>query len=330
MNASIKLQRNIALLAFVLLAIKLLAWYWTGSVAVYTDALESIVNVVSGLFGWYSLWLAAKPKDLNHPYGHGKVEFISSAIEGMLIIIAGIAIIYEAIQHWFEPRVIQKLDYGLLLLLATGLINYAVGTYALRKGKRKMSATLQAAGSHLRTDTYSTLGIVLGLFLLKITGWQWLDIAVAVVFAIIILATGYRIMRRSLAGIMDEADIKLLQELIDYLNKHRRPSWIDLHNLRIIQYGHVLHLDGHLTLPWYFTVREAHEEIEALNQLIQDKFGTAVEMFVHVDGCEPYSCPFCCKMDCEVRQHPYQHQLPWTTENVLLNKKHGQEHQPAK
>lgn len=323
MNGAIKLQRNLAFLAILLFAIKLVAWWWTGSVAVYTDALESIVNVTTGLFGWYSLWLAAKPRDLNHPYGHGKVEFISSALEGMLIIIAGLAIIYEAILQWLHPVPVQQLDHGLILLAITAVINYAAGTYALNKGNKQHSATLQAAGSHLRTDTYSTVGIIVGLVLLKVTGWQWLDVAVALLFSGIILITGYRIMRRSLAGIMDEADLKLLRELIQYLDQHRRPAWIDLHNLRIIQYGHVLHLDGHLTLPWYYTVKEAHKEIEALDKLIRDKFGNAIEMFVHVDGCESFSCPICLKADCTARQHPYTHTIPWTTENVLLNKKHG-------
>lgn len=325
MKKSLQLQRNLAFLAILLLGIKLLAWWLTGSVAVYTDALESIVNVFTGLFGWYSLWLAARPRDRNHPYGHGKVEFISSAIEGLLIILAGLAIIYEAGVQWYHPEPIRKLDKGLLLLAFTALINFAVGTYALKTGKSSHSATLQAAGSHLRTDTYSTVGIIIGLVLLKITGWQWLDIAVALFFALVILTTGYRILRRSMAGIMDEADLTLLDELIQYLEKHRRPAWIDLHNLRIIQYGHVLHLDGHLTLPWYFTVREAHEEIDALDKLIRDKFGDAVEMFVHVDGCEAFSCPICLKTDCPVRQHAYTHTIPWTTENVLLNKKHGKE-----
>lgn len=323
MASSVRLQRNIAFLAIALFIIKIIAWWWTKSVSVFTDAMESTVNVATGLIGWYSVWLAGKPRDKNHPYGHGKAEFISSAVEGTLIAIAGVAIIYEAIKHLSHPQQVQQLDWGLVLLGFTAIVNYAAGTYAIQKGKKSKSAALQSSGEHLRTDTYSTIGIIIGLLLLKITGWLWLDAIVAIIFALIILITGYRVMRKSLAGIMDEADLTLLEELIAYLQENRRPQWIDLHNLRMIQYGNVLHLDGHLTLPWYFNVREAHKEIELLDQLIRNKFGDAVELFVHVDGCESFSCSICALKDCPVRQHLFEQLIPWTPENVLQNKKHN-------
>jgi cation diffusion facilitator family transporter len=323
MATPVRLQRNIAFLAIALFLVKIVAWWWTQSVSVFTDAMESTVNVATGLIGWYSIWLAAKPRDKNHPYGHGKAEFISSAVEGTLIIIAGIAIIYEAIESLYHRHEIKQLDWGLALLGFTALVNYGAGTYAIRKGIKEKSAALQAGGRHLRTDTYSTIGIIAGLFLLKITGWQWLDAAVAILFAVIILVTGYRVMRQSLAGIMDEADLKLLEELIAYLQEYRKPQWTDLHNLRMIQYGNVLHLDGHLTLPWYYNVREAHAEIEALDLLIRQKFGDAIELFVHVDGCEAFSCHICALGDCPKRQHNLEQLIPWDTENVLQNKKHG-------
>ncbi len=323
MAAPVRLQRNIAFLAIALFIIKIVAWWWTRSVSVFTDAMESTVNVATGLIGWYSIWLAGKPRDRNHPYGHGKAEFISSAVEGTLIIIAGLAIIYEAIENLIHPQVIKQLDWGLALLAFTAIVNYGAGTYAIKKGIKVKSAALQAGGKHLRTDTYSTIGIIIGLLLLKVTGWQWLDAAIAMLFAIIILVTGYRVMRQSLAGIMDEADLTLLDELIAYLQEHRRPQWIDLHNLRMIQYGNVLHLDGHLTLPWYYNVREAHAEIDALDQMIRKKFGDAIELFVHVDGCETFSCHICALEGCTVRQHALEQLIPWEAENVLQNRKHG-------
>lgn len=322
MTASIKLQRNLAFLAILLFIIKIIAWYWTKSVAVFTDAMESIVNVATGLIGWYSIWLAEKPRDKNHPYGHGKAEFISAAIEGTMIFIAGLLIIYEAISNLAKPHPLQRLDWGLILLASTALINFVAGKYAINHGKKVKSATLEAGGRHLCTDTYSTLGIISGLVLLMITKWLWLDAAVAIVFAIIILVTGYKVLRKSLAGIMDEADIALLEELIAYLQTNRKPEWTDLHNLRMIQYGSTLHLDGHLTLPWYFTVREAHQEIENLDQLIKNKFGGAIELFVHVDGCESFSCRICSLAQCPVRQHPFEQLIVWNAENVLQNRKH--------
>ncbi|KAA5536636.1 cation transporter [Taibaiella lutea] len=322
MTTSIKLQRNLAFLAILLFIIKIIAWYWTKSVAVFTDAMESTVNVATGLIGWYSIWLAQKPKDKNHPYGHGKAEFISAAVEGTMIFVAGLIIIYEAATNLAKPKPLQRLDWGLALLALTALINFIVGKYAISHGKKVKSATLEAGGRHLCTDTYSTVGIIIGLILMMITDWAWLDATVAMIFAVIILVTGYRVLRKSLAGIMDEADLALLEELISYLQTNRKPEWTDLHNLRMIQYGSTLHLDGHLTLPWYFTVKEAHHEIESLDHLIRNKFGDAIELFVHVDGCESFSCKICQLENCPVRQHPFEQIIVWNPENVLQNRKH--------
>jgi divalent metal cation (Fe/Co/Zn/Cd) transporter len=122
---------------------------------------------------------------------------------------------------------------------------------------------------------------------------------------------------------MDEADMQLLDNLIGFLEQHRRPQWIDLHNLRMVQYGTTLHLDGHITLPWYYTVRQAYEEIEALNLMIRQEFGNAIELFLHVDYCEEFSCKICFLTSCQVRLHDPEKRVEWTTENVLQNKKHN-------
>jgi len=322
MPSSVRIQRNIAFLAVFLFIIKIIAWRWTHSVAIFTDAMESIVNVVAGLIGWYSVWLAAKPRDRNHPYGHGKVEFISASIEGTLIIIAGLIIIYEAILKIKHPQQIQKLDWGLILIGFTAVLNYGVGSYAVKHGLSKRSMAVEAAGRHLKTDTYSTGGVIIGLALMWVTGWYWLDTVIALVIAFFILYTGYKVIRKSLAGIMDEADIKLLDDLIRFLNQNRRPSWIDLHNLRMVQYGKTLHLDGHITLPWYYTVRQAHDETEALTLMIRQQFGNAIELFLHVDYCEDFSCKICFLKDCQVRRHAPEKRIQWTTENVLQDRKH--------
>jgi cation diffusion facilitator family transporter len=323
MNATIKLQRNIAFLAMALFLVKIFAWWTTKSVAIFTDALESIINVTTGFIGLYSVWLASKPRDRNHPYGHGKVEFISAAIEGTLISIAGIVIIFEATKGLRHPIFIHQLDTGLLLLAVTAIINGIVGFFAIKHGKSNRSAAVEAAGRHLLTDTYSTSGVIIGLLVLKMTGWLWLDVAIALIIACIVLFTGYKVLRSSLAGIMDEADMKLLEELIAYINENRKPQWTDLHNLRVIKYGNILHLDGHLTLPWYYNVKEAHAEIKALDYLIQQKFEGSVELFVHVDNCEPFSCEICSLKNCPERIKEFRKRIDWTVNNVLQDKKHN-------
>ena len=319
---NLKVQKLIAAISIVLFIIKIIAWYITNSVAILTDALESIVNVVAGLIGVYSLYVSAKPRDIDHPYGHGKVEFISAAIEGTLISVAGFIIIYEAISNLMHPHLIKKLDWGILLVAFTAVVNYVAGSLCVRTGKKNNSLALVASGRHLKSDTYSTIGIIAGLVLLYVTKITWIDSAVAMLFAFIIIFTGYKIIRTSLAGIMDQADEQLLKELVVSLNENRNANWIDMHNLRIIKYGAVLHMDCHLTVPWYFNVHEAHSEVDALSGLVRKKFGESVELFVHSDGCLDFSCPICIKDDCPVRKHAFVEKVEWTMQNILSNKKH--------
>jgi cation diffusion facilitator family transporter len=319
---NLRVQKIIAVLSVLLFATKMVAWYFTRSVAILTDALESIVNVIAGLLGLYTLYVSAKPKDYDHPYGHGKAEFISAAIEGTLITVAGVVIIYEAITHLLHPHPIQQLDFGIMLVAATAIINYVAGVWCERTGSRNNSIALIASGKHLQSDTWSTIGIIAGLLLLMFTKLVWIDSVIAILFALYIIYTGYKIVRSSIAGIMDEADEKLLQQLVAMLNQNRKANWIDLHNLRIIKYGATLHLDCHLTVPWYLNVHEAHAEIDALSELVKHEYGEAVELFVHSDGCLDFSCTVCTKQDCTVRKQPFVHRLDWTMENISSNNKH--------
>jgi cation diffusion facilitator family transporter len=319
---NLRIQQWVVFTALLLFAIKITAYFLTFSVAILTDALESIVNVIAGIIGWYSLYVSAKPRDVDHPYGHGKAEFISAAVEGTLIAIAGLIIIYEAVDHFIHPQPLKKLDYGMYLVASTALINFFVGYNSIRKGKKNNSLALVASGKHLQSDTYSTIGIVIGLALIYFTGYTWIDSAVAIIFAFVIIYTGYKITRSSVAGIMDEADIDLLNSMVTYLNENRRVNWIDLHNLRVIKYGGVLHVDCHLTVPWYLNVNEAHEEIDELIGLIKTRFGESIEFFVHTDGCLEFSCSLCNKFDCPVRRRPFEKRVQWSLQNVLSNKKH--------
>jgi len=320
---NLKVQKWVAGISVVLLVIKFIAYYSTHSVSILTDALESIVNVASGFIGLYSLFIAAKPRDFDHPYGHGKAEFISAAIEGTMIGSAGAIILYKAIQNLIHPVALHKIDYGIILIAFTAVVNFAVGFFCLRTGKKNNSAALIASGKHLQTDTWSTLGIIVGLLLLYFTEYRWIDSLVAILFGGFIMFTGYRIVRSSIGAIMDEADTKLLDHLVQVLNGNRMPNWVDLHNLRVIKYGSVLHVDCHLTVPWFLNVHEAHKEIDSLAELIRKEFGESFELFVHSDGCLPFQCHICGKQDCPERQHNFEKKIIWTLENISKNKKHG-------
>lgn len=319
---NLSVQKWVATVSVILLAVKVIAYYSTHSVSILTDALESIVNVAAGFIGLYSLFIAAKPRDIDHPYGHGKAEFLSAAVEGTLIGSAGAIILYKAIQNLINPVELEKIDYGIILVAITAAVNFLLGYYCLRIGKKNNSAALTASGKHLQSDTWSTLGIVLGLVLLYLTGEKWIDGVVAMGFGLFIIYTGYRIIRSSVAGIMDEADKNLLTKMVALLNANRKPNWIDLHNLRVIKYGSVLHMDCHLTVPWYLNVHEAHREIDALAELVRKEFGESVEFFVHSDGCLPFSCRICDKKECSERKHNFEQRIGWTLENILQNQKH--------
>ena len=319
---NLKIQKYITALAILLFIIKMTAWWLTQSVAILTDALESTVNVAAALLGLYSLYVSAKPRDKEHPYGHGKVEFISSAVEGTAISIAGLYIIYEAVQGLINPKPVTALDKGIILVTVTAIINYAAGYYCIKTGRKNKSLVLVAGGKHLQSDAYTTIGIVAGLILLMITKIWWIDAVLAIIFSVVIIHTGVKIIRESIAGIMDEADEALLKQMVEVLNSKRRINWIDLHNMRIIKYGPKMHIDVHMTMPWYFNINEAHHEVDELCELVNSKFSELVEIDVHNDGCLPANCPICHKGDCPVRQALWQKTIHWTPENVRQNSKH--------
>ncbi len=317
-------QKWVALVSVVLLVVKYLAYYYTQSVAILTDAMESIVNVIAGFVGLYSLYLAAKPRDWNHPYGHGKAEFLSAGIEGVLMGIAGILIMYESIYKLIHPTQVQKIDLGILLVASTAIINFVMGSICIIQGKKSKSIALETSGRHLHTDTYSTLAVVVGLIIIHFTNNNLIDAIVAILLATFILYTSYNIVRKSIAGIMDEADSGLLSAMVALINAQRQNNWVDLHNLRVIKYGVVLHIDAHLTVPWYFTVKEAHKEVDALSDIIKKAYGHSVEMFIHSDDCiEGVQCAICVKADCSHRKQPFRERIEWNLENVVKNIKHN-------
>jgi cation diffusion facilitator family transporter len=322
-QVNIRIQRLVVVVSVLLFVAKVAAYFLTGSIAILTDALESTVNVVTGFTGLFSLIVAARPRDGNHPYGHGKVELVSASFEGIMIVVAGGVIIYESCLNLLQPHNIQQLDAGILLVASTALVNYLLGAYCVRMGKVNGSIALTASGQHLKSDTYTTLGIILGLILIKLTGIKWIDSASAILFGGLILVQGYQIIRQTVAGIMDEADMELLLQVIKVLDKNKMDVWVDLHNLRIIKYGPLMHLDCHLSVPWYFNVNEAHKAVDALEALVAQNFPHALEMFVHLDGCmPPVACRVCALKNCSERKHPFEERLEWTFENVTKNQKH--------
>lgn len=320
---NIKAIRNVLIAGIAIMLLKFIAFFITHSNAILSDALESIINVVAGAFALYSLYLAAKPKDAAHPYGHGKIEFISVGFEGGLILLAGIIIIGKSIINMIHPVAIHQLDIGAAFAAVAGLSNYFLGSFLIKTGKKHHSVTLIADGKHLLSDTWSSIGLIIGVVLIYFTNWVWLDNVIAIGFGFVIIYTGYKLIRKALAGLMDEADENILTEIVKVLNDHRHKNWIDIHNLRIQQYGSSFHIDCHITLPWYNDLKTSHDDLKNIEALILEEFNHKVELFIHPDPCLPFSCNVCQLNTCPVRQNPFVQKVEWTVENVMNNAKHS-------
>lgn len=310
-------------ISLLLTVAKFAAYFLTHSVAILSDALESIINVVAGAFACYSIYLAGKPKDENHPYGHGKVEFFSIGFEGAMIFIAGVLILFKAGQFFFVHPGLEQIDNGLWMIGGTAAANLLVGLYLIRSGKKLGSITLSGNGQHLLTDSYSSLALIAALLVLRFTGLVWIDPLVSVAIAVLILRKGYQLMRQSISGLMDETDMKVVDRVADILNRNRRTAWIDVHNMRVQQYGNNYHIDCHVTLPWYMNLSEVHEELKFMETTVNRELGGhEVEFFIHPDPCIPASCRRCQIDDCRVRQFPREERIEWSRANLLPNRKH--------
>lgn len=311
-----KVQRWIVMGSVLLLVCKFVAFAITNSVGILTDAMESIVNVAAGFISLYSLHIAAKPKDEDHPFGHGKVEFVSASFEGILIIIAGGSIIFEGIKRLFIPSVIEKLDIGIIIVAVSGLINYLMGAYSIYTGKKYRSMALVAEGRHLQSDTYSTIGLVAGLLILYFTRIAWIDSALALIFGGIIVITGISILRKTIANLLDRADSELLKGLVEVISRNRQVYWIDIHNLKMIQYGSYYYIDCDLTLPWYYTIKQGHEAAEKLKEIILTGYSEKVQVSIHSDSCNEKYCKHCGIQDCLYRKFPFVSLLPFSLKEI--------------
>lgn len=310
-------------ISIVLTGIKFFAYYLTHSNSILTDALESIVNLLTGAFALFSLYYASRPKDEDHPYGHGKIEHLSAGFEGGMIVLAGSAMIYEGITAFIEKPEIHKVDLGIYLTLFAGSINFFLGKFLVNKGKQDHSPALQGEGKHLMSDAWSSIAIIVSLTLVYFTEWYVVDYAVSILMGIYILLEGFKTLRDSVNDLLDKADFEKINHLINLLNKNRKTEWIDVHNLRVLKYGETLHVDCHITLPWYQSLEESHAQVDSVEQLIKKDFDREIEFFIHADPCvSPSSCSVCQITDCKHRQRDFKKKIDWNIDNLLPDTKH--------
>lgn len=327
MSASSGLKRRLGLLSLVvsvgLVLTKFYAYHLTHSQVVLTDALESIINVFTSGFALYSLYLADLPKDENHPYGHGKAEYLSVGFEGALIFIAGIYILYSATLSLLHPHPVARPDWGVALLAGTAAVNFGLGLGLVRAGRRLQSVALAGDGQHLYLDALTSLVASAVLVLVHVTGFTRLDGGAALALGTFILYNGYKLVRSSVGGLMDESDRATVAAVIAELQRLRRPCWIDVHNLRVQRYGANLHIDCHLQMPYYLSLEKIHEEVHEVEELIRARFAAVeVEMFVHADPCTFAACSLCHMPACPVRRHAFEREVVWDIHNAVKNERH--------
>jgi len=268
------------------IALKLFAYFLTGSVGLFSDALESGVNLIAAVVALFMITLAEKPADEEHAYGHYKAEYFSSAIEGGLIVLAAFSIIWSAIPRIIHPQPLENVGIGLLVSLGASVINLAVGLVLIKNGKKNHSITLEADGKHLMTDVYTSVGVLIGIGIVKISGWLVLDGIVAVGVALNIVWTGYQLMRRSAHGLLDSAipedeRLKITNALDDYKEQH-----LEYHSLMTRQAGQRKFISLHILLPGKLTIQEGHDLVEKIERNIRDLFDAPVTVFTHLEPVE--------------------------------------------
>lgn len=266
----------------VTIALKWYAFLVTGSVGFMSDALESGINLLAAVVAFYSLSVAARPADKEHPFGHEKAEYFSSLTEGVLIVLAALGIAYAAINRIYNPKPLESLNYGMLLSVVATLVNLVTARVLLYFSKKYNSITIEADAHHLMTDVWTTVGIVLGIFLVKFTGWQILDPVMAILVALSIIYTGVKLIVRSMDGLMDsrvsEQDMMLIREV---LNSYKSED-IDYHALYTRRASAKQFITFHLLFPGEITVHKAHEVTKQVEFDLKSKLPLA-DIFIHVE-----------------------------------------------
>lgn len=271
--------------SIVVIALKALAWWITGSVGLLADALESGVNLVAAFAALVALAVAAQPADEGHPYGHGKAEYFSSWLEGALIVVAAAAIAVTAVYRLLHQQALQAIGAGLAVSIVATAINFSVARVLLRVGVRHHSIALEADGRHLMADVWTSVGVVVGVGAVALTGQAWLDPVVALAVALNIVRAGFALVRRSAQGLMDSALPSADQATIRAILDRYRDDGIDYHALRTRQAGARRFIELHLLVPGAWTVQRGHDVMERIEAQIRERIPNAT-MSIHLEPIE--------------------------------------------
>ncbi|WP_158811571.1 cation diffusion facilitator family transporter, partial [Beijerinckia sp. L45] len=276
MSRTLKIGCVSLIVSVIVLALKAAAYWVTGSVALYSDALETVINVVAALAALLAIWVSEQPADANHPYGHYKAEYLSAIVEGALVLLTSALIAREAWLNWAHPHAPETPFLGVALNGGAGVMNLVWAIVLIRLGKRWKSPALLAGGKHIMTDVWTTGAVLVGFALVPLTGWLRLDPAVAGLVALNILWAGYGILRESVGGLMDEvADPKEVAELRQLISQHAEGA-IEAHDVRTRRAGSMSFIEFHLVVPAKMTVEDAHAICDRIEAALHAQVGDAV------------------------------------------------------
>ena len=316
MNKSTKVAFYTLIISIVVLFLKTKAYYSTHSVAVMSDALETVVNVITAMVALFAVKAAAEPADENHPYGHGKFEYFSAAFEGGLIFFAALAIVFQALQSFMGTQEMHPAE-GSIYLIAATLINLGISLFLINFGKKQKSEALKASGKHILSDVGTSVAVIVGLYLVQLTGIVWIDSIVALALGLWLMYEAYKILRTNSGALLDEADAGALAQLADVINKHRSPAVIDIHNVRMIRSGNFHHIDAHMVVPEFWDVSHVHSVTHEFEKNVVNDYLYDGELAFHIDPCKRSFCKQCNVENCTIRKADFEAVLIMNTEHLI-------------
>ena len=270
--------------AFLMLVGKTAAFFLTDSAAIFSDAVESVVHLLATVFVGFSLWYSFQPADTGHPYGHGKIAYFSSGFEGVLILIAAVAIFFTAVEDLMYGSDLSQLDLGLGIIGGLAMVNLVLGLYLIRVGKRHNNLVLISNGQHVLTDMWTSVGVLVGITLVRFTGASWLDPVVAIGVALNITWTGTRLVRQSIAGLMERADETYTAAILELLEEARREGIISsFHQVRHRRVHDQLWVEYHLLFPGDLSITQAHDRSHFIEDRIASRFSDNVFVTAHLE-----------------------------------------------
>jgi cation diffusion facilitator family transporter len=308
--------------SLLILALKIHAARMAGSAALRSDALEGTVNVLAAAFGLGSVLFSERPADQDHPYGHGKIEYFAQAFEGGLISLAGFLIVIDTGLRMIHQEALQDLDAGLKLNILAGLLNGVLGFGIFLSGKKHHSQILVSDGIHLLTDLFTTVVLGLGLLLVIFTGWSWLDPVLALGVALFLFRTGFKLVQESAGALLDAQSPALIEKIVGFLNEIPRRSVITAHELKVQQFGRDKHVDLHVVVPEFLSIKEAHDESDRFAGDLMQKLGHNSIVHTHIDPCEREFCPECSFLDCPIRMKPFVGMPPFSAGQITRTGAH--------